>query len=214
MANSESYLLRIEELQEKYYQATLDEYQIQDYHPIEKEVNLESIQKAKKKKTDTANFELDMMYNKINNISNKLAYKRKGQVAQIEGQSLHQNLINDPDIFNIVSNEKEYKDWKQLTTEEKVEKANDFFQSTHYLEEGQEPYDEEIKIKLIEIINEEKLYLKKDIEYDKINQRIASIPLLKYQLDTQTWLIKSSENKKNMSKLSKNAVSKIMKKRT
>jgi len=214
MANLESYLPRIEELQEKYYQATLDEYQIQDYHPIEKEVNLESIQKAKKKKTDTANFELDMMYNKINNISNKLAYKRKGQVAQIEGQSLHQNLINDPDIFNIVSNEKEYKDWKQLTTEEKVEKANNFFESTHYLEEGQVPYDEEIKIKLIEIINEEKLYLKKDIEYDKINQRIASIPLLKYQLDTQTWLIKSSENKKNMSKLSKNAVSKIMKKRT
>jgi len=58
------------------------------------------------------------------------------------------------------------------------------------------------------------LYLKKDIEYDKINQRIAIIPLVKYQLDTKSWIIKSSENKKNMSKLSKNAVSKIMKKRS
>lgn len=214
MANLESYLPRIEELQQKYYQATLEEYQRQDYHPKEKEVNLEAIQKAKKKQTDTANFELDMMYNKINNISNKLAYKRKGHATQIEGQSLHQNLINDPDIFNIVSNDKEYKDWKQLTTEEKVAKANEFFQSTHYLEEGQEPYEEEVKNKLIEIIEEGKLYLKKDIEYDKINQRIAIIPLVKYQLDTKSWIIKSSENKKNMSKLSKNAVSKIMKKRS
>ena len=214
MANSESYLPRIEELQKKFYHATLEEYQNQTYHPSEKEINLEAVQKAKIKKTATANFELNMMYNKINNISNKLAYKRKGQALQIEGETLDQNLINDPDIFNIVSNDKEYKEWKQLTLEEKIEKANEFFQSKHYLEEDQEPCDEEIKDKIIKIIQDGKLYLKKDIEYDKINQRIACIPLIKYQPDTKEYIIKSTEGKKNMNKISKNAVSKIMKKRS
>ena len=71
MAKIGSYLPLIEKLQETYHQATLAEYELQNYHLTEKEINSEAIEKANLKKIATANFELDTIYNKINNISNK-----------------------------------------------------------------------------------------------------------------------------------------------
>jgi len=211
---TESYLPRIEELQNKFVNITLEEYQRQGFQRPDEEIDQETIDKVNAKKTVKANFELDMMYNKINHISKKVGFKKKGEVDQIGSTLSNQNLINDPDIFNIVSNDKEYKEWKQLTTEEKLQKLDLFITSRHYDPTNEQTdYDEEVIEFLKELVQEGKLYLKKDIEYDKINQRIACIPLVKYQPESNTYQAKSTIGKKNVKKLSQNAVSKIMKKK-
>jgi len=212
----DSYLSTIEDLKQQFQTVTQNEYKIHNFQEKAAEpIDTEKVENKKLKQQAKTNFELDMMYNKINQISKKVAYRKKTQVInQIETQTMNQNLLNDPDIFNIVNNEKEYKDWKQLTVEEQLQKADEFFASTHYLEEDQEPYDEATKAILLELIKDGQLYLKKDIEYDKINQRIANIPLAKYQIETKTYAVKPAESKKNMRKMSQNAVSKIIKKKS
>ena len=209
----DDYLSTIEDLRQQFKIATKQEYEKHNFQ--EKESVAEDMEKLENKKLKhkaKTQFELDMIYKKINQISKKTSYRKKVQVNQVETQTLNKNLLNDPDIFNIVNNEKDYKDWKQLSIETQLQKAAEFFASSHYLEEDQVPYDEETKIILIEMIKDGKLYLKKDIEYDKINQRIANIPLAKYQAETKTYCIKSEEHKKNMRKMSQNAVGKIIKK--
>ena len=161
---TESYLPRIEELQNKFVNITLEEYQRQGFQRPDEEIDQETIDKVNAKKTVKANFELDMMYNKINHISKKVGFKKKGEVDQIGSTLSNQNLINDPDIFNIVSNDKEYKEWKQLTTEEKLQKLDLFITSRHYDPTNEQTdYDEEVIEFLKELVQEGKLYLKKDI---------------------------------------------------
>ena len=210
-----SYQQRIENLRDNYINITKNEYQCHGVPWKEKtfEPSIESLELMKNKTKEQSNFELDKMYNKINNISKKMHSRKKGQIKEIESiNPLTQSLISDPEIFNIVTQDKEYKDWKQLTIEEKIEKATEFLNSTHHLEEGNPPYTESIKLKIFDLINEKKLYLKKDIEYDKINQRIAIIPLIKYDIEMDEYILKSTEKKKNVKKLSQNAVQKLMKK--
>jgi hypothetical protein len=209
---SDSYLSRLDELLQQFITLTKKEYEIHGFVESQPEISEEILEKKKLSNTNKANFELDMMYNKINHISKKNALRKKTKINEVVGQT-NQNLINDPDIFNIVSNDKTYKDWKQLTLEEKLTKADEFFQSSHYLEEDQPAYDEAIKTEIIQMITDGKLHLKKDIEYDKINQRIANIPLVKYQIETKSYTLKNGVVNKNIKKLSQNAVHKLMKKK-
>jgi len=206
------YLTVVEDLRTLFQTTTQNEYKLHNFQEKDETppVDAAKVENKKLKNKVKTQFELDMIYNKINQISKKTSYRKKIDINQIETHT-NQNLLNDPDIFNIVNNEKDYKDWKQLTKEEQLQKAEEFFASTHYLEEDQEPYDEAIKTELLEMIKDGKLFLKKDIEYDKINQRIGNIPLVKFQVETKTYCIKSAEQKKNMRKMSQNAVNKIIK---
>ena len=211
----DNYLSTIEDLKQQFQIVTQNEYKVHNFQDKTgiPAVDIEKLEHKKAQHQAKTNFELDLIYNKINQISKKTAYRKKTQINQIATQTMNQNLLNDPDIFNIVNNEKDYKEWKQLSLEEQLQKAADFFASAHYLEEDQLPYDEGTKTILLEMIKDSELYLKKDIEYDKINQRIANIPLAKYQAETKTYTVKSADVKKNMRKMSQNAVSKIIKKK-
>lgn len=68
--------------------------------------------------------------------------------------------------LNSFDDTKKYPKWKELDIDIKKEKINVFFENKEKYESIQKCYD---------LIDDNKLYLKKDIYYDNINQRIIDI---------------------------------------
>lgn len=135
-----------------------------------------------------------------------------------EGGIASQTLISDPDIFNIVVDNDGVKmvEWKQLTKDVQLHKLEEFFlqQNEHHLANiGQPPFDERVMQLVRELVENDKLYLKKDIEWDGLNQRISCIPLIRYHSASKTYNLANMGAKKNVKKISQNAVIKLMKKK-
>src|SRR3990170_2957370 len=138
----------MEHLRTRLHEETLAEYNRHGFQPpedvIQSVTNNEKILKQ-------GNFELDLMYNKINQISTKINYKKKGEVKQLEAGNL---ATTDPDIFNIVTDDKDYMEWKNLTTEAQLDKAQAYFEGPNSIEEGLPEIPLEIQTNIINLIQD------------------------------------------------------------
>ena len=96
------------------------------------------------------------------------------------------NDLNDSNnnIFNLVDNNTIQITWRQLTNDEKIEKIKRFFseENKKHLEiTNQNKYSQELIDKMIDLITKNKIIYKKQVNYDQINNRIISLPCIKYE---------------------------------
>ena len=126
--------------------------------------------------------------------------KKKNSVSDI--------MDNTSDMFNILENTEEYLDWRKLSIDDKLKSLDIFFEAENT--DYDISFTDEIKDELRELVNNKKLLYKKDILYDKINKRILSIPLLKYQ--DGKFILKEDVKKVNVKKSNLNNINKLLKK--
>lgn len=96
--------------------------------------------------------------------------------------------------INTVINENEYKDFKFHSIDDRLNILNNYFKNINI--------DENEKENLIEMVKDEKLKNKNDINFDKINKSIVNISILEYNNNLDNYSIKkkkqnsSSDNNK------------------
>lgn len=105
-------------------------------------------------------------------------YKKNKEVKSHETPINDFDLINS-NIFNFIKDENKYLDWKQLDNNIKLEKLN--FYLDNYKNDNNFEIDKEIYDDLKKLILDNKINFKKYIEYDKINSKIISLPILVYE---------------------------------
>lgn len=97
------------------------------------------------------------------------------------------------------------KRWKELTVEEKIDKFNSYFELSKYKEE------EMLSTKIADLIKTNKIDYRKYIIYDKINQRIDDLPIIRYNSDTKKYeLLTDIEKKNGNKKCHKKKISRII----
>ena len=97
------------------------------------------------------------------------------------------------------------KRWKELTVEEKIDKFNSYFELSKYKEE------EMLSTKIADLIKSNKIDYRKYIIYDKINQRIDELPIIRYNSETKKYeLLTDIEKKNGNKKCHKKKISRII----
>ena len=97
------------------------------------------------------------------------------------------------------------KRWKELSIDEKLDKFNSYFQLSKYKDE------EILSTKIEDLIKSNKIDYRKYIVYDKINQRIDDLPIIRYNSETKKYeLLTDIEQKTGNKKCHKKKISKII----
>ena len=181
---------------------THEEYNKYGYEPQKTEAK----QLNDKIKEKEINIEINKMTGKINKMIQKKEFKSNIYIEKKD--SVSDIMDNTSDMFNILESTEEYLDWRKLSIDDKLKSLDIFFEveNTNY----DIPFTDEIKDELRNLVNNKKLLYKKDILYDKINKRILSIPLLKYQ--DGKFILKKDVKKVNVKKSNLNNINKLLKK--
>ena len=139
---------------------------------------------------------LDKRLNKMNKIKNTKNRKLKKEVEK-DIDLINDNIINYSDGAN-------NKSWKLLNSETKLEKFEEYIKNYDIV------LTDILKNNIIELIKNNKVDYRKYIVYDKINERIEEMPLIKLNNDTNSYyLLTDTENKSRKSHRKK--ISKIFK---
>jgi len=117
------------------------------------------------------------------------------------------NDLNDRNnnIFNLVDANTIQITWRQLTNDEKIEKIKKFFSEENKKEfeiTNNNKYSKELIDKMVDLISKNKIIYKKQVNYDQINNRIISLPCIKYE-ETENCYIYHVEQKKKKRKTAK-----------
>ncbi len=138
----------------------------------------------------------------VNRMIRKKEYKKRMKPSDKEEEKeegiiyeVQETILLNKDNFNIIENEKDYIPWKKLESEEREELLKKYLETISI--------SDEIKKKLLEMHSNGDLMNKKTIEYDKINQQIINIPLLKKIEGELVIKEKKKVKKNNISKLIK-----------
>jgi hypothetical protein len=181
---------------------TQEEYNKYGYEPQKTEAK----QLNDKIKEKEINIEINKMTGKINKMIQKKEFKSNIYIEKKD--SVSDIMDNTSDMFNILENTEEYLDWRKLSIDDKLKSLDIFFEAENT--DYDISFTDEIKDELRELVNNKKLLYKKDILYDKINKRILSIPLLKYQ--DGKFILKEDVKKVNVKKSNLNNINKLLKK--
>jgi hypothetical protein len=187
---------------DKYLENLLIKYQhINDKY--NEEYNFNKVNRVKKKSTSSDY--LAMGQSKLlNNKLDKLNKIRKRKKIKKDTEECANILSDDIMSYNDGSDNK---NWKQLQITEKIDKIEQYFLlSSKYNEE------ETLLNKIKELIQSNKIDYKKYIIYDKINERIDDLPIIRYNDDTKIYeLLTDIEKKDGKKKGHKKKISKIFK---
>lgn len=155
------------------------EYQKANFAPTEKSSRTKkpvSIEKTK---------ELVEIQGKISQMRYNAEQNKKGLV---NFGGLENNLVTFGETeVNSIENAENYVEWKKISNDERIEYMNDFLENQNY--------SENLKLTIIEMTKNGEILNKKDIDYDKINKRILSLPIVKKTKDS--YEIKKKEDKKS-----------------
>jgi hypothetical protein len=119
--------------------------------------------------------EVQLMQKRLQQYTDKKNYKKildNTQKTVEEKESI--DILRAKDIFNVVGDNSEYLTWRKLEKDEQKEILTLFF-TTLDPEPEQDVIDD-----VFDLIDIKKLYVKREIEYDKINKQILSLPILVY----------------------------------
>ncbi len=184
-----------------------EEYEKQGYTPEKTSAkNLKSNIKEKE-----AEIEMNKIKGKLGKIIQKKEQKKgivQTEEEKAEAQKFDSNYMdNTSDTFNVISDEKDYPEWRKLPMQERLDILEDFLQSENN-KYGKE-FDEEIKDALRGLVSDNKILYKKDILFDRINGKILDIPMVKYQKGE--FILKSDEKKVNVKKQNLSNINKLLK---
>ena len=111
-----------------------------------------------------------------------------------------ENILSS-NIFNLNKTEANLP-WRSLTNEKRVELVNKFFETEFNNSTGRKKVDNNTIYMITELASHGKLKLKKEITYDKVNERIIEIHALVPETHTEIYvykpelLIKKEKSKK------------------
>jgi hypothetical protein len=193
----------INEIRELMKKIKEEEYKKNNYQSKEEEI----IEKKNKMINDReANIEINKLKNNMYKNIQRKEFKTNRFIDKTKIEEIP-TMENCPEAFNIVYNEKDYMDWKQLSIDERKEILEEYFNENNS-KNGIE-YDDEIKNDIRELVKNNKIVKKQDIIFDKINQKILEIPLIKC-IDNKL-IIKEEEKKMSIKRQKKNSINKLLK---
>lgn len=165
--------------------------------------NFKIICRIKNKKVDNgylAMAEKNLLNNRLDKL-NKIRKKNKKK-STLEIDSCTNLLTGDIMTSSAGIGNKR---WKELTVEEKIDKFNSYFELSKYKEE------EMLSTKIADLIKSNKIDYRKYIIYDKINQRIDELPIIRYNSETKKYeLLTDIEKKNGNKKCHKKKISRII----
>lgn len=123
-------------------------------------------------------FEAKVMLNQNNQKINKEKFKRKRKT------DVKYIMDFNFDDINIVKDESELKEFKELDIEERLEYIDEFCKNNNI--------SDDIKNALEEMIKEGKLKNKTELNFDKINKKIYSINILHYDEQKKEYILKKN----------------------
>ena len=130
---------------------------------------------SKVNKVNKLSFEAKLMLGKNNQRINMEKFKRKRKT------DVRYIMDFNFDDINIVKDESEFKEFKELEIEERLLYIDDFCTSNFI--------SDEIKKELCDIIQGGKLKNKTELNYDKINKKIYSIKILTYNEQNKEFIL-------------------------
>jgi hypothetical protein len=165
--------------------------------------NFKIICRIKNKKVDNgylAMAEKNLLNNRLDKLNKIRRKNKKKSTLDIDSDA---NLLTG-DIMTS-SDGIGNKRWKELTVEEKIDKFNSYFELSKYKEE------EMLSTKIADLIKSNKIDYRKYIIYDKINQRIDELPIIRYNGETKKYeLLTDIEKKNGNKKCHKKKISRII----
>lgn len=191
----------LESIRNNLQNITQEEYQKYGYIPSKTE--------AKQLKSNIKEKEAEIQVNKMKGEINKMTRKKEFKKSTYNEPTDNVSFImdNTSNMFNIVDKDVAYPDWRSVSNEDKLKVLDEFFEMENT---GYEiPFNDIIKDKLRELINQKKLLYKKDIIYDKINRKILNIPLLK--CENGIFILKEDVKKVNVKKSNLSNINKLLK---
>lgn len=106
-------------------------------------------------------------------------FKKADEMEKRKNTNKYRKKTSKMDIsqINSVNNDIEYIKWKKLDSDVKKEKITDFYgKIDEHNNNNNSDIKIDVKIKtLFALVDKNKFFLKKDLQYDKINQRIENI---------------------------------------
>lgn len=167
------------------------------------ENNFKIICRVKNKKVNNGYLEMaekNLLNNRLDKLNKVRKKNKKKSTLEIDNES---NLLTD-DIMTS-GDGMGNKRWKELSIDEKLDKFNSYFQLSKYKDE------EILSTKIEDLIKSNKIDYRKYIIYDKINQRIDDLPIIRYNSETKKYeLLTDIEQKTGNKKCHKKKISKII----
>ena len=167
------------------------------------ENNFKIICRVKNKKVNNGYLEMaekNLLNNRLDKLNKVRKKNKKKSTLEIDNAS---NLLTD-DIMTS-GDGMGNKRWKELSIDEKLDKFNSYFQLSKYKDE------EILSTKIEDLIKSNKIDYRKYIVYDKINQRIDDLPIIRYNSETKKYeLLTDIEQKTGNKKCHKKKISKII----
>jgi len=117
----------------------------------------------------------------------------------------HVNVLSS-NIFNSTEENKERLPWRNLTNERRVEILNRYFESDFNNKNTSKTIDANTIYMILELASKGRLKLKKEVTYDKINERIIQIHALSSEPHTDNYVYKPETliKKEKSKKIAKN----------
>lgn len=185
----------IDKLREDLYQIAQSEYQKSGYIPVKTSAkDLKNPHGIIEKDVDK---ELKNLEGKVN-----LMVKKNENKNKVDEEADKYFMDNTLDMFNIVEDEKEYKEWRRLDIKDRLEILEEYLRDF-------EDLGEDIRSQLYDMVENKKILYKKDIDYDKINRKIIKINILK-KIGTE-YILKEDVKKVNIRKQNQNSIKKLLK---
>ena len=189
---------QIDKIREDLHQLCQQEYQKNNYQPTKTSAKeLKNPLGFKEKEVDA---EVSKLEGKVKMMISK--NEKKGKIA---GEPEPQDFMdNTSDMFTIVDSDKEYLEWRKLEIDRRLEILENYFNAF------EEEIDAVVKQQLRVLVGNQKLLYKKDINYDKVNEKIISITLLK-KIDGK-YVLKETVKKVSARKQNQSHINKLLKK--
>ena len=203
----ETFLETLDNIKKTIKDMTDEEYKLHNFTPEPKD-----IREVKGKNIERdVNMEAGRVMSKMNEMIKKNERRKNVIPAKKTTQTVGVMDITS-NSFNVVVDEKSYTDWKKIEVNDQLILLELFFQENSENPKNGIIYSNELKDILRDMVSNRKILLKKDIIYDKINNRIIDLPILK--MVDNSYEIKTDGVKPNIKKQNMNNVNVIFKKKT
>ena len=99
--------------------------------------------------------------------------------------------LTQDNIFNLDAEEVERIPWSKMEVEQRVQMVEDYLSTA----EMRPPIDDDAKNQVIQLVQDGLLKKKTDIKYDEVNKKIVGITILKYDTESNKYIINNINKK-------------------
>jgi hypothetical protein len=142
----------------------------------------------------------------------KEKFKKDDAKSKLTNNNKYRKKTSKMDIslINTVSENIEYIKWKKLDIDVKKQKIEEFYEKINEKNnDNNSPLKIDVKIKtLFDLVDKKKFFLKKDLQYDKINQLIENILIFEDECEKRGFIDKLQKQKNKELKKQKKSIEK------